>query len=118
MDRFIATLLRVALNPVVKTLVGAFGPAIRGLQSVKLEPSEISAVLALVSRVYNGETVSFSPMGQLTALELQDVVEGLHESMVAVLTDYRITLTSAQCATILAAVAVRIPLRHADSVVA
>lgn len=108
MQLFIATVLRVALAPVAKALVGALGPVFRSIKSMGLTERSTATVFALVAAKFRGESPVAPGLDTLTADEVADLADGLFEATKALMTEYGITfLTDAQCGTILTAVAAR-----------
>lgn len=108
MQVLLSLLLRVALQPIANLVTALLGPTLRSLQPYGLKAGDLAQVLALVGELYAGRTPVFPVMGQLSATEVQDVAEAVHELLKSLTTEYGIVLTADQSSKVLAAVSARI----------
>lgn len=116
MNLFIATLLRVALTPISKAVVGALGPVIRSIAGFGLSPASIGLLFGFVAARFKGETPKFVALDALSADDVADLATGLHDATKALMAEYQlVVLTDAQVATILTAVGTRIQQKMAPA---
>ena len=102
MQALIAAIFRVAFTPLVRAVKGVLAPYLR---SYTLDKAQLKIVMGLVADKMQGTAVTFAAMGDYTALDQQDIVEGIHGVLVATLADYKVTVPTADLGRLLDAVA-------------
>lgn len=105
MQALVALLFRVAFEPLVKVTAAALAPIYANLA---LDKAQITDVALKVSTVLQGQTVTYEVMGIYSALQQQDIVEGVADMLKAILLDFGITQAPADIGRLLNAVAQRL----------
>lgn len=107
MEKFLDTLIATAMTPLARAIVGGIGPYLRTAETYGLQRATFGDVLGMVAARFQGPQ-TYAPLGPMTATETQDLVEGLYETVRALMTAYGVPLTAPQANRILAAVADRV----------
>ena len=107
MQALIATMFRVGFAPLVRACRGVLAPYLR---SYALDKAQLQTVMIKVADKMQGVAVIYTAMGVApavvyTALDQQDIVEGIHDLLAATLTDYAVTVPRADLGRLLEAVA-------------
>lgn len=104
MQGLVSLLFRVAFDPMVRVTSAAIAPI---FGSLALDKAQIKDLVLKVSDVLQGETVTYGVMGIYTATQQQEIVEGVADTVRAILTDFKITQSNADVGRLLEAVANR-----------
>lgn len=105
MQALVAVLFRVAFNPLVRVTAAAIAPVFANLV---LDKVQIKDLVLKVAAVLEGKTVTYAVMGIYSAVEQQEIVEGVADMLKAVLVDFGITQAPADIGRLLNAVAVKL----------
>ena len=105
MQALVALLFRVAFDPLVKVTAAALGPIYANLA---LDKAQINDLALKVSAVLQGTIVTYEVMGVYSAIEQQDMVEGISDMLRAILLDFGITQAPSDIGRLLNAVATRL----------
>lgn len=107
MQALVATIFRVAFNPLVSTIVALLGPMLR---SYTFDKTQLKTILEKVSLLMQGQTVTYAVMGDYTAAEQQAIVTGIYGILTPVLVEYKVTVPATDLGRLLDAVADAIPV--------
>lgn len=102
MQGLASLLFRVAFAPLVRVTTAALAPVFGALA---LDKTQIKSLVVKVASVLQAQPVTYEVMGIYSALQQQEIVEGVADTVKAVLADFGITQSNADVGKLLAAVA-------------
>lgn len=98
-------LFGAAMPHVARISAALLGPMIR---SLAVDRAQLQVVLDKVAARLKGEAVTYEVMGSYTALEQQDIVEGLSDGLMAVLGEKGLTVPADRIGALLEAIVARV----------
>jgi hypothetical protein len=73
----------------IRIVAALLGPTFRMLT---IDRAQLRTVMGKVADLLQGQTVTYAAMGTYTAVEQQDIVEGIRDLLQVVLTEYALTV--------------------------
>lgn len=107
MQKIVAILFRVAFQPLVRVSTAVLAPVFSNLA---LDKAQVKDLVLKVSAVLQGKTVTFAVMGIYSAVQQQEIVEGVADMLEAILLDFGITQSPVDIGRLLDAVAAQLPV--------
>lgn len=88
MQAILNVVFEVAFQPLVRVTSAAIAPV---LADLVLDKAQLKELVIKIGQRLQGLPVTYAPMGIYSAMEQQDIVEGMADMLKAVLTKYGIT---------------------------
>lgn len=102
MQAFVSLVFRVAYAPLLRICTASLQPV---FASLALEPAQILSLVDKVSAKLRGTAVTYEVMGIYSALQQQEIVEGVADGVSAILASFSITQSNADIGRLLGDVA-------------
>lgn len=102
MQALVTLLLDVAFAPLVRITSAAIAPI---FDNLALDKAQIKDLVVKVAVVMQAKTVTYAPMGIYTAAQQQEIVEGVADTVKALLANLNITQSNVDIGRLLEAVA-------------
>ncbi len=105
MQKIVSFLFTVAYPSLVRISTALLLPL---LQSLQLDPAQITSVMAKVAAVLKKSPVTFEPMGIYTAPQQEEIVRAIAEGVSTILASFGITESDADIGRLLADVTTKL----------
>ena len=105
MQKIVAMLFAVAFEPLVRVSSAALAPVFSNLA---LDKAQIKDLVLKIGAVLEAKPVTYEVMGIYSAVQQQDIVEGVADMLKAILKDFGITQPTADIGKLLTAVATKL----------
>ncbi len=102
MQKIVALLFKVAFEPLVRVSSAALAPVFSNLA---LDKAQIKGLVLKVALVLQAKPVTYEVMGIYSAVQQQEIVEGVADMLKAILVEFGITQPVADIGKLLDAVA-------------